>query len=205
MYEATQRRKSERGAMMDDLSSGWDGIADQFIRVRSSIGAGFVRRWARARLAQGAAIVDVGCGSGFPIAMALVEDGFAVAGIDASPRLIDAFQRNIPNADAACEAAQRSAFFDRKFDAAIAVGVIFLLAEEDQRALIFKVAGALKPRGHFLFSAPFEKCEWPDNLTGRQSKSLGAADYERLLVEAGFQLLGCRQDEGGNTYFDAGR
>jgi 2-polyprenyl-3-methyl-5-hydroxy-6-metoxy-1,4-benzoquinol methylase len=171
--------------------------------ARSGIGAALVRAWARETLAHGAAIVDVGCGSGTPIAQALVEDGFEVSGIDASPTLIAAFRERFPDAPAACEAAQDSAFFGRSFDAAVAVGLLFLLAEDDQGEVLRRVAACLRPGGRFLFSAPREPCEWPDMLTGRRSVSLGAGAYERLLRASGLQLVGCRVDEGQNNYYEA--
>jgi 2-polyprenyl-3-methyl-5-hydroxy-6-metoxy-1,4-benzoquinol methylase len=189
--------------MTVDQSLGWDGVAEQFMRARTDVGAALVCRWAKASLPAGASIIDVGCGSGVPIAHALVAEGFDVAGIDASPTLIVAFRRRFPDAIAACEAAQQSSFFGRTFDAAIAIGIMFLLSEEDQRALIPRVRNALKPDGRFLFTAPREACEWPDSLTGRQSRSLGAETYQRILAASGLILSACLRDEGDNIYFDA--
>jgi 2-polyprenyl-3-methyl-5-hydroxy-6-metoxy-1,4-benzoquinol methylase len=60
-------------------------VATSFVAVRSRIGAATVRSWARS-LPPGAAILDLGCGSGVPIAQALLADGFDVHGVDASPR-----------------------------------------------------------------------------------------------------------------------
>jgi SAM-dependent methyltransferase len=106
---------------------------------------------------------------------------------------------------AACEAAQDSAFFHRTFAGVISIGLLFLLEAEDQRKIMHKVGGALKPGGRFLFSAPHEACEWEDLLTGRRSRSLGRQDYERYLEAAGLRLMRCSSDEGGNNYFDAAR
>jgi len=188
-----------------DRSEGWNEIAGPFMAARSDIGAALVRSWARDHLPPSASVLDVGCGSGVPIAQALIEDGIAVFGIDASPRLIAAFRRRFPAMQAACEAAQDSAYFHRDFDAAVAIGLLFLLSEEDQRIVIHRVAQVLRPGGRFLFSAPREACAWQDLLTGRESRSLGRAEYERHLEAAGLRLDGCRLDEGGNHYFDAAR
>ena len=191
--------------MPTDRSEGWDAVAEHFIAVRSDVGAALVRSWARDKLPPSSAIVDVGCGSGVPIAQALIEDGFTVAGIDASPRLIAAFARRFPDAQHACEAAQDSRFFGRSFDAAIAIGLLFLLSAEDQRAVIAGVAKALRPGGRLLFSAPREACEWQDLLTGRRSLSLGEAGYARVLEESGLRLVDRYTDEGANHYFEAAK
>jgi SAM-dependent methyltransferase len=186
-----------------DPSQGWEHIAHQFIAARSDIGAAFVRSWAGDRLPPGGSVVDVGCGSGIPIAQALVDQGFKVAGIDASPTLLQAFRSRFPGADAACEPAQHSAFFHRRFDAAVAVGLIFLLAPEDQHAVLRRMAAALKPGGRLLFTAPRQACEWRDSLTGRSSRSLGHAAYEAILAGCGLQDAGCHLDEGENHYHEA--
>ena len=188
--------------MTDDPSGGWEAIAANFIAGRSDIGSGVVRQWAKS-LRPGADVVDIGCGSGVPISLALVREGLVISGIDASPTLLSAFRQRFTEALAACEPAQHSAFFGRKFDAAVAVGLIFLLSEDDQRKVIKNVARALKPGGRFLFSAPRAPCEWKDIQTGRLSRSLGETNYVQLLADAGMRLMDTYVDEGENHYFDA--
>lgn len=186
-----------------DRSEGWEDVAGKFMAARSGVGARLVRAWALDRLPRSASVVDIGCGSGVPVAQALIEEGFDVYGIDASPTLAAAFRRRFPEAPCACEAAQESAFFGRAFDAAVCVGLLFLLSEDDQRGVIRSVAAALRPGGRFLFSAPRERCEWPDSLTGRLSRSLGEDAYGLLLRANGLSLAGCLVDEGENNYYDA--
>jgi len=186
-----------------DRSEGWEASAAQFMAARTSIGQSLVRTWARNALPARGSIVDVGCGSGFPIAEALVEDQFQVFGIDASPTLIAEFRRNLPQAKAVCEAAQESAFFQRRFDAAVSIGFLFLLDQEDQSMVLRRVAEALVPGGRALFSAPLKRCDWEDSITGRRSRSLGDQEYEKLLNLYGLDLVTCHVDEGKNNYFEA--
>jgi SAM-dependent methyltransferase len=189
--------------MMTDQSAGWEAVSDQFVANRSQVGAALVRSWAKDRLPRSAAILDIGCGSGVPIAQALVNDGFSVWGVDASPSLISAFRRNLPDMPAVCEPAQNSSFFDRKFVGVVSIGLIFLLGEDDQRKLIDRVANVLEPGGRFLFSAPREVCRWKDTLTDRASMSLGADAYAAHLTSVGLWLDDCQSDEGGNNYYEA--
>jgi SAM-dependent methyltransferase len=189
--------------MSMDRSEGWEQVAGQLMAARSDVGSNLVCAWACDTLPRGSAIIEVGCGSGAPIARALREAGFTICGIDASPTLIAAFRHQFPDAQAACEAAQDSRFFDRRFAAAIAIGLLFLLTEEDQVRVIQNVARAPEPGGYFLFTAPRQVCDWPDMLTGRPSRSLGEQAYQRHLADAGLRLLRLHTDEGGNVYFEA--
>ncbi len=187
-----------------DPSNGWEAVADEVItgRCSSGVGAGAARGWARS-LPAAATILDLGCGSGVPVSEILTEQGFTVYGIDASPTLIDAFRKRLPDAHAACEAVQESMLFDRKFDAVVSVGLMFLLREDEQLDLIAKVADTLEPEGRFLFTAPVPRAVWPDALTGRPSHSLGAHAYRTALAESGLMVVGEFDDEGGNHYYDA--
>lgn len=83
------------------------------------------------------------------------------------------------------------------------MGLLFLLRGEVQRALIRKVARALKTGGRFLFTAPIQPCTWTDILTGRRSRSMGAEEYVTALADAGLVLVGGYRDEGENHYYDA--
>lgn len=187
---------------MEGSHRSWEAIAEEFIAARSDIGSDVVRQWAK-RLRPGSEVVDIGCGSGAPVSQTLVEAGFMVFGIDASPTLLSMFRRRFPDAPATCETVQSSNFFGQKFDGAVAVGLMFLLSEEDQRKLIEKVGQALRPSGRLLFSAPRAQCEWRDRQTGQPSLSLGAVEYRRQLACAGMHLEHLYVDGGGNHYFDA--
>jgi 2-polyprenyl-3-methyl-5-hydroxy-6-metoxy-1,4-benzoquinol methylase len=188
---------------VDDASGGWNAVARDFIAHRSPvIGVSVVRNWA-ATIPSGGSILDLGCGHGFPISSALVESGFSVYGIDASPDLVLEFRRRLPDTHVRCEAVEASSFFDRDFDAAISIGLMFLLSEQAQRQLISRLSAAVRPGGAFLFTAPIQAVSWTDVLTGQQSRSLGIEVYEALLKNGGFDLVEGFADEGENYYYSA--
>jgi len=187
-----------------DPANGYETHAAQFRhwREQSSIGVATVLQWAQS-LPSGAAVLDLGCGSGLPLGKALAERGFSLYGVDASPTLAAAYQQLLPQAQVVCEKLEDSDFFQRPFAGVLCVGVLFLLPEAAQRQLFAKVAAALLPAGLWLFSAPAQACRWVDVLTGLESVSLGATAYQQLLQQAGLQLQQELQDEGGNCYFAA--
>lgn len=193
-------------ATMMDESNGYEKKAPAFIQVRGQntdgVGTTAVRKWARA-LPQNATVLDIGCGTGIPVSKVLVDEGLTVYGIDASPTLVEAFRRNLPNAYVACESVENSPFFNRKFDAVISWGLIFLLSKKAQGDMIKKVSNGLRSGGKFLFTAPFDKAVWKDILTGQLSTSLGAKQYSALLSSSGLFLRKEFEDEGQNYYYSA--
>jgi SAM-dependent methyltransferase len=188
-----------------DNSNGYEAVSDAFIESRSA-GAGVtsVRAWAQS-LPRGAAVIDLGCGPGFPITGILVGEGLNVFSVDAAPSFVRAFRRSHPNIPVACEAVEDSRFFDRTFDAVLAWGLLFLLSAENQRRLIQKIGSILVPDGRLLFTSPAETAVWNDATTGLESRSLGAEEYRRLLLAAGLCVSREFNDEDQNHYFDASK
>ena len=187
-----------------DASNGYDDVAEQFAAVRdqSSTSIDVVRAWAQ-NLANEAAVLDLGCGTGMPISQSLIEDEFTVYGVDASPTLLAEFDRQFPHMHSVCEPVETSTFFARPFEGVVAIGLVFLLPPSEQRSLLSRVASVLEDGGHFLFTSPCQVCEWTDVLTGRQSRSLGIDTYTTLLTEAGLTLVGNYTDEHNTFYFHA--
>lgn len=187
-----------------DPANGYETHAAEFRhwREQSGIGVATVLQWAQG-LPPGAAVLDLGCGSGLPLGKALADCGFRLYGVDASPTLATAYQLLLPQAQVACERLEDSDLFQRPFAGVLCIGVLFLLPETAQRELFRKVATALAPGGSWLFSAPAQACRWLDVLTDLESVSLGAAAYQQLLEQTGLVLRAQYQDDGGNHYFAA--
>ncbi len=191
---------------MLDPSNGYEGVAAEFLSRRGSrrstgVGVSQVRRWART-LSRGAAVIDLGCGPGFPITDILVAEGLNVFAVDAAPTFVAAFRRNLPDTAVVCETVQHSTFFHRTFDGILAWGLVFLLSPQDQRHLIRRSAEILAPGGRLLFTAGAEPSVWNDAMTGLQSRSLGAEEYRRLLSAVGLSVTSEYEDEGQNHYYD---
>ena len=192
---------------MMDRSNGYEDVAAEFLAGRgrapsTAVGTTEVREWART-LPGGAAVIDLGCGSGLPITKVLVDEGLTVYAIDAAPSFVVAFRNNLPKTPVACEAIEESTFFNRMFEGVVAWGLIFLLPAEEQRRFIQRVARILGPGGRLLFTSCAEPLVWNDAMTGLESRSLGAVEYRRQLLAVGLRVICEYEDEGENHYFDA--
>ena len=187
-----------------DAAAAYEANASAFIRGRdrSPIGARVVQQWART-LGKGATVIEMACGGGYPITTVLDSAGLQLWAIDASPTLVAEFRTRFPKIPVQCERVQESSFFGRKFEGAIAVGLLFLLPEADQAALIATVSKIVIPGGRFLFTAPLEAGTWADMNTGLECRSLGRERYEELLTQSDFRVVATHADEGANNYYEA--
>ena len=185
-----------------DKSNGYEQIATEFMKIRQPhIGADVVREWAQAFSAN-SEILELGCGHGC-VTEVLIEQGLKLYAIDASPTLLSTFRERFPSVETECATVEESDYFNRTFAGVVAWGLIFLLAEDDQRKVLSKIAKALKPGGRLLFTAPSETAKWVDSMTNLESHSLGKMEYELLLHELGFSLESGQTDSGGNHYYMA--
>jgi hypothetical protein len=153
--------------------------------------------------APGATVVDLGCGSGFPITEVLVAEGLNVYAVDAVLSFVHAFQRNFPNIPVACEAVEHSTFFDLTFDGVVAWGLIFLLSPEAQAAPIRKNrrhTSAGWPPAVYVVRGTIgvERCDDRIRVTIPWSRRIPGQ-----LLAVGLAVANEYDDEGWNHSFDA--
>ncbi|MEZ5787261.1 MAG: class I SAM-dependent methyltransferase [Xanthobacteraceae bacterium] len=143
-----------------------------------------------ALLPVGGAILDIGCGSGEPIARDLIRRGFALTGIDSSPTLISLCQQRFPEWNW-CIGDMRKLALEQIFDGLIAWDSMVHLAHEDQRRM-FPIFGAnAAPGGALLFTAGPAHGEAIGSYRGEPlyHASLAEDEYRSLLDENGFAVV----------------
>lgn len=148
-------------------------------------------------------VLDLGCGSGEPIARYLIEQGRRVTGVDAAPGLIALCRERFPGHDWIL-ADMRGLDLGRTFDGVIAWHSSFHLTRQDQRALIPVLARRLKPGGVLMFTSGHEDDERIGEWRGERlyHASLSTAEYCERLEAAGLSVLNHvigDDDTGGAT------
>jgi cyclopropane fatty-acyl-phospholipid synthase-like methyltransferase len=184
------------------MVTSYEPFAEDYISCRSAIGTAQVEAWA-VRLEPGSAILDLGCGPGKPLASALAAQGHRLFGVDVAPTFLDLYKATIPGSQIECSSILDARLFERKFDAVLAWGLLFLMSESEQLNCVPRIAGATRTGGRFLFTSPSQLCQWQDLTSGDTSYSLGAERYRALLHEHGFEVEAEYRDEGGNYYYDS--
>ena len=191
---------------MIDSATAYEARAHEFLRGRdkSPIGTHIVEQWSRT-LRSGAPVIELACGGGYPITRDLSAAGLRLWAVDSSPTLVAKFKSRFPAIPVQCAKVQESDFFNRTYEGAIAIGLVFLLSESDQSTLIGRVSRILVPGGRFLFTAPIESGAWTDMNTALECWSPGQASYEEYLREAGLRVVATFTDKGANNYYDVER
>jgi SAM-dependent methyltransferase len=169
---------------------------------------GWIDRFA-ALLDPGAPVLDIGCGSGQPVAAYLAGQGHPVAGIDSSPEMIALFRANLP--DQAAEVADmRSLSLDRRFGGLIAWDSFFHLAHGQQRQMFPVFRDHARPGAPLLFTSGPAFGEAIGTLQGEPlyHASLGPGEYRLLLGRHGFDVVAHTAEDpgcGGRTVWLAQR
>ena len=189
--------------MTQDSASAYEYHAQDFLKARdnSKIGAQVVHDWAIS-LPQDSHVIEIACGGGFPVSRELINAGIQLWAIDSSPTLLSQFNSRFPEIPTLCEKVLESNFFSKNFDAAIAIGLLFLLPENEQVSVIKRISDIVLPGGKFLFTAPIQIGTWRDITTGIESLSLGQQRYTEILKDAGFQIINTYYDKGKNNHYD---
>jgi SAM-dependent methyltransferase len=137
-----------------------------------------------------ASVLDLGCGSGEPIARYLLSRGLQVTGIDSSPSLIALCKERFPQGRFAV-ADMRTLDLAQSFDGLLAWNSFFHLRHDDQRAM-FAVFAAHASQGSALMftSGPaLGTAVGSFHGEGLYHASLDASEYRSLLAAHGFAVV----------------
>lgn len=163
----------------------------------------------RGLLKPGATILDIGCGTGQPIARHFSEQGHAVTGVDSAPAMIALCRTRFPESEWQVADMRRLAL-GRRFGGLIAWDSFFHLTPEDQRGMFPVFAAHAVPGAALMFTSGPAHGEAIGRFEGEAlyHGSLDPGEYRALLAENGFSVEAhTAEDEscGGHTIWLARR
>jgi SAM-dependent methyltransferase len=178
----------------DIVRRGYDAVSVRY--DQASGGGAKYRPWLdqlRDRLPSGGAVLDLGCGSGLPVARDLAAAGYHVTGVDLSDVQVRRARDLVPGATFVRADASTVQFDAASFDAVLSFYALIHLPLEDQPPLLERIASWLRPGG--LFVATTGYWAW----TGVQEDWLGggapmwwsqadAGTYRSWITQAGLTV-----------------
>ena len=143
-----------------------------------------------ARIPQHSKILDLGCGSGKPIADYLIQHDHKITGVDSSDVMIEMAQQNFPEQHW-LQADIRTVEFDQKFNAILAWDSFFHLTPDDQRQMFRQFARLAQQGTVLMFSSGPSHGEAIGDLFGDAlyHASLAPEEYRALLKQYGFEVI----------------
>ena len=135
-------------------------------------------------------ILDLGCGSGEPVARDLIEAGRQVIGVDSSPSLISMCRVRFPAATWIVEDMRRLKLNNR-FGGIIAWHSFFHLTPENQERMFAVFSAHASPGAALMFTSGTERGESIGSWQGEPlyHASLDSAEYATLLERHGFAVV----------------
>jgi SAM-dependent methyltransferase len=139
---------------------------------------------------QGGSVLDLGCGMGEPIARHLIEAGYAVTGVDASPTMIALCRQRFPE-HRWLAADMRGLALGHRFDGILAWDSFFHLRADDQRAMFAVFRDHAAPGAALLFTSGPRAGVAMGTFAGEPlyHASLDPDEYRALLAAHGFAVV----------------
>jgi ubiquinone/menaquinone biosynthesis C-methylase UbiE len=157
----------------------------------------------------GATTVDLGCGSGEPIARYLIGRGLSVTGVDSSPTLISLCQARFPSSRWIV-ADMRALRLGEQFKGILAWDSFFHLSGRDQTRMFAVFKRHAAPGAALMFTSGHRNGEIVGSYRGDPlyHASLSTREYRSLLKAKGFRVVAHVVDDadcGGHTVWLAQR
>ncbi|MBU1348181.1 MAG: class I SAM-dependent methyltransferase [Alphaproteobacteria bacterium] len=183
---------SDPAAAAADIVDLYDRRSEDWIADRGRTLTGHDRVWLdrfAAALSPGDTVLDVGCGSGRPIAASLLDAGFRVTGVDSSARLIAHASRDLPSGRF-LQADMRTLDLGRTFAGILAWHSLFHLSPDDQRRTLPRLLAHAAPKATVLFTSGPALGHVLGDWRGEPlyHGSLDPDDYRAALTGAGFRV-----------------
>jgi cyclopropane fatty-acyl-phospholipid synthase-like methyltransferase len=179
------------------MQTPYDFIADEWHADPRNFGARKYVELILGGLAPGAKVLDLGCGTGEPVAAYVAARGFRVVGVDESEKMLEIARRVVPTAEFVradmCEMSLGGGFA-----AAVAWNSVFHVERARHREIFRKLYGLLDPGGRLLLSAGGSGHEgFTSEMHGHTFfySAHEPAETLRLLSEEGFVVELCEEDD----------
>lgn len=175
------------------VADGYDAMGETFAVWREEIVGDPRREWEddlAARLAQGARVLELGCGGGTPETRRLAER-FAVTGVDISPRQVERARGAIPEAEFVCADFTELELPAASFDAVCSFYVFNHVPRERLGPLLTRARGWIVTGGWLLVAfGTSDNPGWTGEWLGAETffASFPPEVNSQLVREAGFAI-----------------
>ncbi len=178
----------------DIVRRGYDAVSVSYDREYG--GATKYQDWLsqlRAAIPAGGAVLDLGCGSGLPVALNLSGAGFAVTGVDISEVQVTRARELVPQAEFIRADVSTVEFPPESFDAVVTFYALIHIPVQEHLPLLRKAAAWLRPGGLFVATTGYEAWtgleeNWLDQGAAMWWSHADAATYRSWITDCGLSI-----------------
>ncbi len=178
----------------DIVRRGYDAVSVSYDREYG--GATKYQDWLsqlRAAIPAGGAVLDLGCGSGLPVALNLSGAGFAVTGVDISEVQVTRARELVPQAEFIRADVSTVEFPPESFDAVVTFYALIHIPVQEHLPLLREAAAWLRPGGLFVATTGYEAWtgleeNWLDQGAAMWWSHADAATYRSWITDCGLSI-----------------
>jgi len=172
------------------VRKGYNEIAQKYFDIRSSCNLPELT-YLVSLLPENAKILDVGSGTGIPVARFFVDHGFSVTGIDISEKMLELAKENAPEAEFFQLDMNDLDFPEDSFHCITALYSLFHVPKEKHQSVLENFIRMLKPEGILFFCVGSKGGDWTDEFLGSEMfwSNYSPEKTLSLVREAGFEIL----------------
>ena len=178
------------------MANPYDRIAGKFVRARVGFREqGYVDRLI-ALATPGARILDLGCGTGIPIARHLIDHGFRLTGVDSSAEMLALARRHCPEAELILGDMTELAL-DGPFGGMVAWDSVFHVPRARHDSLFAEMSRLLAPGAPLLLSVGGSEGDFTAPMFDVAFSYSGdhPSEGRRRLEACGFKVLTAEVDD----------
>ena len=169
---------------MEKLQVIYDQFASGYDRGRAAFDNGDQLRLLLERLPAGAAVLDAGCGSGYPVLQFFAERDCSVTGTDISPEMLRLAARHVPQARLEEVDSATLDFEEKTFDLITSFYSLFHLEMEKQRLAFSCFYRMLRSGGFAYFTLASKSYTGVDEFSGTKVFAGTELPYHHVTPEA---------------------
>lgn len=188
-----------QGLSYDNIAKGFSAMRTEFATEHSNISE------FASYLSPNAHVLDVGCGTGTPIANFLISKGLKVTGVDGSKELLNIANDKNPSMETIlCDVREYDP--QELYDGIIEWWCLFHIPVDHQLEMIGKFYQWLKPGGILQFTSGEIAFEGSDSCMLNESLDFYSGDkaqYLEAIESYDFTLLSCKSDQDNHLVWTA--
>lgn len=181
------------------VTQGYNKIALAYAQERDMLKSGKYVKNLLTLLKEQSYVLDLGCGSGVPVAQQLIHAGHLVVGLDISKTQVQLARKNCPTGSFSVRDIETLKDSEFEVDAVVSLYTFFHIPRQNHLALLKKVNSFLGTGGYLLVTMGDSDFEGYHQLYGERMWSSHFAPQKNslLVTQAGFEILTDEIDYSG--------